>query len=86
MLFRSIIDELEPHSRGLYAGSLGYFGSGGDIDHCISIRCLLHCDQRYTYTAGAGIVAESIPAREYDEIVNKAMALRTMLKMVEEPL
>ena len=81
-----IIDELEPHSRGLYAGSLGYFGGEGEIDHCISIRCLLHRENRYLYTAGAGIVADSVPEREHEEIVNKSMALRTMLKMVEEPL
>jgi anthranilate synthase component 1 len=81
-----IIDELEPHSRGLYAGSLGYFGSRGEVDHCIAIRCVLCSGQRYLFTAGAGIVADSIPEREYDEISNKVMALRMMLKMAEEPL
>lgn len=81
-----IIDELEPHSRGLYAGSLGYFGSTGEVDHCIAIRCVLCSGNRYLYTAGAGIVADSIPEREYEEISNKAMALRMMLKMAEETL
>lgn len=81
-----IIDELEPHERGLYAGSLGYFGSSGQMDHCLSIRCLLREQDQYLYTAGAGIVADSIPEREHQEILNKAMALTTMLKMVEEHL
>jgi anthranilate synthase component 1 len=81
-----IIDELEPHSRDLYAGSLGYFGSNGEVDHCISIRCVQASSGLYQFTAGAGIVADSIPEREYQEIMNKVMALRTMLKMVEAPL
>lgn len=79
-----IIDELEPHSRDLYAGSLGYFGAGGAVDHCISIRCMQKIGDRYTFTAGAGIVSDSVPEREYEEIANKAMALRTVLKMAEE--
>ncbi len=81
-----IIDELEPHSRDLYAGSLGYFGSSGEIDHCIAIRCLQSIGDRYRFTAGAGIVADSIPEKEYQEILNKAMALQVMLKMAGEPL
>jgi anthranilate synthase component 1 len=81
-----IIEELEPHSRGLYGGSVGYFGSHGVLDHCIAIRCLQYQEGRYSFTAGAGIVADSVPAKEYEEINNKAMALRTMLKMVQEPL
>lgn len=81
-----IIDELEPHERGLYAGSLGYFGSSGQIDHCLSIRCVLREQDRYVYTAGAGIVADSKPEKEYEEVQNKALALKTMLKMTEENL
>ncbi len=81
-----IIDELEPHSRDLYAGSLGYFGAGGEIDHCIAIRCLQFAGDRYRFSAGAGIVADSDPEKEYQEIVNKAMALHAMLKMAGEPL
>lgn len=81
-----IIDELEPHSRGLYAGSVGYFGSHGILDHCISIRCLQYSQGRYSFTAGAGIVADSNPEKEFEEIHNKAMALQTMLKMAKEPL
>lgn len=81
-----IIEELEPHTRGLYAGSLGYLGGNGDVDHCIAIRCLVYRQGRYQFTAGAGIVADSVPAREHEEIERKAMALRAMLKMAEEPL
>src|SRR4029078_3416434 len=67
-----IIDELEPHSRGLYAGSLGYFGSAGYVDHCISIRCIVRHEDRFVFTSGAGIVADSRPEKEYEEIANKA--------------
>jgi len=81
-----IIDELEPHSRGLYAGSVGYFSPNGVLDHCISIRCLQHQEGRYKFTAGAGIVADSIAENEFAEINNKGMALRKMLTMAETPL
>jgi len=81
-----IIHELEPHSRGLYAGSLGYIDSEGNLDHCISIRCLQRNGDRYRFTSGAGIVADSIAKQEYEEIAGKAMAIRAMLKMAEEPL
>ena len=81
-----IIEELEPHSRGLYAGSVGYFGARGVLDHCIAIRCLKYSQGRYSFTTGAGIVADSDPEKEFDEINNKAMALQTMLKMAEDPL
>jgi anthranilate synthase component 1 len=81
-----IIEELEPHSRGLYAGSVGYFGAHGVLDHCIAIRCLQYTQGRYSFTAGAGIVADSVPEKEFEEINNKAMALQTMLKMAQDPL
>ncbi len=81
-----IIHELEPHSRGLYAGSLGYIDTAGNLDHCIAIRCLQRTNDRYTYLAGAGIVADSVAKQEYDEIAGKAKALRAMLKMAGEPL
>ncbi len=81
-----IIEELEPHSRGLYAGSVGYFGAHGVLDHCIAIRCLQYQEGRYRFTAGAGIVADSVPEKEFEEINNKAMALRKMLEMSREPL
>ncbi|HNX69641.1 MAG TPA: anthranilate synthase component I [Candidatus Omnitrophota bacterium] len=78
-----IIDELEPETRGPYGGSLGYFGFDGDMDMCITIRTLmLHGNEMYLQ-AGAGIVKDSNPGREYEETVNKSRAL---LKAIEERL
>lgn len=75
-----IIDELEPQQRGPYAGCLGYFSFNQDMDMCITIRTLF-TDGRHIYVqAGAGIVKDSSPEREYQETVNKAKAL---LKAIE---
>ena len=57
-----IIDELEPVSRGLYGGTVGYFGARGDMDQAITIRTLVFRGDEYSYQAGAGIVADSVPA------------------------
>jgi len=71
-----IIDELEPVRRGPYAGSVGYFGFGGmRMDTAITIRTVLMTGDRAFVQAGAGIVADSDPAREYEETLNKARAL-----------
>jgi len=70
-----IIEELEPERRGFYAGAVGYFGADGSMDTCIAIRTALVKDRRLHVQAGAGIVADSVPAREYEETVNKARAL-----------
>jgi anthranilate synthase component 1 len=70
-----IIDELENLKRGLYAGSIGYFDFSGDLDSAITIRTILMKGDRVYLQAGAGIVADSIPAKEYQETVNKARAL-----------
>ncbi len=70
-----IIDELEPVKRSLYGGALGYVDFSGNLDHCIVIRTIVFQDKTATVQAGAGIVADSVPAREYDETVNKARAL-----------
>ncbi|MFA6599432.1 MAG: anthranilate synthase component I [Candidatus Omnitrophota bacterium] len=76
-----IIDELESEKRGPYGGCLGYFGYDGDMDMCIVIRTLV-CDGRGVYLqAGAGIVKDSNPAREYAETVNKAKALVRAIEM-----
>ena len=75
-----IIEELEPCRRGVYGGSVGYFGFSGNMDMCITIRTILVKDGRIYVQAGAGIVADSQPEREYEETVNKAKA---MLKAVE---
>ncbi len=75
-----IISELEPQKRGLYAGAIGYFGYNGNLDTCIVIRTIVMKGKRVFISAGAGIVADSDPALEYQETLNKA---RAMLKAVE---
>jgi anthranilate synthase component 1 len=79
-----LIGELEPTRRGLYAGTVGYFGATGSMDQAITIRTLTFQDGHYTYQAGAGIVADSDPAREHDEVLAKSAALRTSLALAEE--
>jgi len=75
-----IIEELEPMRRGIYGGSVLYADFAGDLDSCIGIRTMLVQGKHAYVQAGAGIVADSDPAREFDESVNKAQAL---LKAVE---
>ncbi|MEM9292859.1 MAG: anthranilate synthase component I family protein [Acidobacteriota bacterium] len=70
-----IIDELEPESRGPYAGAVGYFSYTGDVDTCITIRTLVVRNGETSVTAGAGIVADSDPLKEQLETENKAAAL-----------
>ncbi len=70
-----ILDELEPTARGPYAGAVGYVGFGGALDTCIAIRTLVVKDGAAFAQAGGGIVADSVPAAEYDETINKAKAL-----------
>lgn len=70
-----IIDDLEPTTRGPYAGAVGYFGAGGSMDFCITIRTILAKAGVAYVQAGAGIVHDSIPKREYMETQNKARAL-----------
>jgi anthranilate synthase component 1 len=79
-----IIDELEPVRRGLYGGTVGYFGARGDMDQAITIRTLVFDGDRYSYQAGAGIVADSSPAAEYAEVLAKSAALRRALEMARE--
>jgi anthranilate synthase component 1 len=70
-----IIDELEPTKRGPYAGAVGYFDFSGNMDTCIAIRTMLVADQKVFIQAGAGIVADSDPQKEFEETKNKAGAL-----------
>lgn len=70
-----IIDELEQARRGLYGGALGYIDYGGNLDTCIAIRTMDYRDGVASVQVGAGIVADSVPAREYEETVHKARAL-----------
>ncbi len=76
----AIIDELEPVRRGPYTGSLGYFSPNGDLDLNIIIRTLVIADGRASLHVGAGIVADSDPAREYQETLFKAEALLKALR------
>jgi anthranilate synthase component 1 len=79
-----IIDELEPERRGPYAGSLGYFSLTGDMDMCITIRTIVvHKKQAYVQ-AGAGIVMDSVPRKEYQETINKAKALFQAVEKTRE--
>ena len=70
-----IISDLEPQRRGVYAGAVGYFGPAGDMDMCITIRTLIMRGGKFEVQAGAGIVADSDPAAEYQETLNKIGAL-----------
>ena len=81
-----IIDELEPTRRGPYAGAIGYFSYSGDMDTCITIRTILMKGDMAYVQAGAGIVADSDPEREYRETQNKAMAMIKALTAAEEGL
>ncbi|MGD9842332.1 MAG: anthranilate synthase component I family protein [Steroidobacteraceae bacterium] len=81
-----IIDELEPCRRGFYGGTVGYFGSGGDMDQAITIRTLEFSGDTYSFQAGAGIVADSVPKMEYEEVLAKSAILRRALAMAQEGL
>jgi anthranilate synthase component 1 len=81
-----IIDELEPQSRGLYGGTVGYFGARGDMDHAITIRTLVFHGDEYSYQAGAGIVADSVPQAEHAEVLAKSAAMARALELAEEGL
>jgi len=70
-----IIDELEKQKRSLYAGCIGYFTAGDDMDNCIALRTALIKDGTMYVQAGAGIVADSDPEFEQQECINKAKAL-----------
>ena len=75
-----IIDELESSRRKVYAGGIGYFSANGEFDTCIALRTAVAKNNKFYVQAGAGIVADSKPQKEYDETVNKAKALLNSLK------
>jgi anthranilate synthase component 1 len=81
-----IIDELEPVGRQLYGGTVGYFGRRGDMDQAITIRTLVFRGDSYSYQAGGGIVADSSPRAEYDEVMAKSAVLRRALAIAAEGL
>jgi anthranilate synthase component 1 len=70
-----IIEELEPVRRGVYGGSVLYADFAGNLDSCIAIRTMLLKGRHAYVQAGAGIVADSVPEREFEESLNKAQAL-----------
>jgi anthranilate synthase component 1 len=81
-----IIDELEPVPRGLYGGTVGYFGAQGDMDQAITIRTLVFRGDEYSYQAGAGIVADSHPDSEHEEVLAKSASAARALKLAAEGL
>ena len=70
-----IIDKLEKNRRNLYAGGIGYFTPNNEFDTCIALRTALIKDNKFYVQAGAGIVADSKPEKEFIETINKAQAL-----------
>ena len=81
-----IIEEMEEVGRGLYAGTAGYFGLSGDMDQAITIRTLVFSGDEYSFQAGAGIVADSVPRKEYQEVMAKSAILRRALEIAGEGL
>lgn len=86
-----LIDEIEPVGRGFYGGALGYFsaddtGTAGSLDQAIVIRSITFTGDEYTIQSGAGIVADSDPTKEYEEVQMKAAAMRAALQLAEEGL
>jgi anthranilate synthase component 1 len=79
-----LIDAIEPVGRGFYAGSVGYFGRGGSTDQAIAIRTIVVREGTVSFQAGAGIVADSDPEREHDEVLVKSAVLRAALDAAAE--
>ncbi len=79
-----IIDELEVSRRGPYAGAVGYFGFSGNMDFCITIRTFIIKGKDLWVQAGAGIVADSDPQKEFEETINKSMGLRRAVELAEK--
>src|SRR5439155_278626 len=75
-----------PTRRGPYAGAVGYFSFSGNMDTCINIRTIVIKDRRAYIQAGAGIVADSDPEREYEETCNKARAMMKAIELAEQGL
>ncbi|SFP41852.1 anthranilate synthase component I [Salibacterium halotolerans] len=78
-----ILKNLEPHRRGIYSGAVCYLGYDGSIDSCISIRTMIVENGKAKVQAGAGIVADSLPEKEYEETQNKAAALLKAIEAAE---
>jgi anthranilate synthase component 1 len=76
-----IIDQLEPVRRGPYAGAVGYVDFGGSMDTCIALRTVVVAGGKAYVQSGAGIVADSVPEKEFEETVNKAKGLLVSIEM-----
>lgn len=81
-----IIDEFEPHRRGPYGGAVGYLDFTGHMDTCIALRTIVMTGQTAYLQAGAGIVADSVPASEYEETLNKARGLLKAIEIAQQQL
>ncbi|MFN7964229.1 MAG: chorismate-binding protein [Acidobacteriota bacterium] len=81
-----LIDQLEPVRRGFYAGTVGYFAHGGAMDQAIAIRTLVFRNGEVSFQAGAGIVSDSVPESEHDEVIAKSAALLSALTRAGEGL
>ncbi len=81
-----IIDELEPEKRGIYGGAMGYWGWNDNMDMAIAIRTAVIKNSQLTVQAGAGIVADSQPAMEWEETQNKARAIVKAVQLAENSL
>lgn len=81
-----IIDEFEPHRRGPYGGAVGYIDFTGHMDTCIALRTIVLTGQTAYLQAGAGIVADSVPASEYEETLNKARGLLKAIEVAQQQL
>ena len=81
-----LIAGFEPTSRGLYGGTVGYFAKNGNMDQAITIRTMVFNGDEYSFQAGAGIVADSQPDREHDEVLAKSAILRRALEIAEAGL
>jgi anthranilate synthase component 1 len=81
-----IIDELERHRRGPYAGAVGYIDYTGNMDTCIALRTLVLMGRRAYVQVGAGLVADSVPAEEYQETLNKAKGLLRAIETAEKQI
>ncbi|MGH2524560.1 MAG: anthranilate synthase component I family protein, partial [Anaerolineales bacterium] len=79
-----LIGELEPDARGPYSGCVGYFSFDGAMDTCLAIRTLVGRGKTVSVQAGAGIVADSDPTREYEETLNKARAMLRAIELAEQ--
>lgn len=81
-----IINELEDNKRGIYGGAIGYLSFTGNLDTCIGIRLAFSKNGKVFVRSGAGIVADSVPEKEYNECIQKAAAVRNAIRIAEEGL